>query len=130
MGLDMYLNGEKFLPTNWENPELNKTEDGFRLKEKILEIGYWRKHPNLHGYIVTKFADGDDNCRKIELNKKDLLDIIEAIRANLLPSTEGFFFGKSTGDEKEEDIEILQKAVKWLDEEDGSWRSVYYQASW
>jgi hypothetical protein len=56
MGLDMYLTGEKFLMTR------NLEEDGFRLRSKTLELGYWRKHPNLHGYIVQTFADGTDEC--------------------------------------------------------------------
>src|ERR1700683_3641911 len=29
-------------------------EDGFRLRSKTVELGYWRKHPNLHGYICQR----------------------------------------------------------------------------
>ena len=44
MGLDMYLTGEKFVMS------LKLQEDGFRLSSKTLDLGYWRKHPNLHGF--------------------------------------------------------------------------------
>ena len=63
MGLDMYLKGNKFYWTNWREPEKNLTEEGFKLTEKTLELGYWRKHPNLHGYIVKTFAEGVDELR-------------------------------------------------------------------
>lgn len=29
MGLDMYLNGNKYLMTDWQTPANNRTEDGF-----------------------------------------------------------------------------------------------------
>ena len=132
MGLDMYLTGEKYLPTNWDKPEDNVTEDGFRLKSKELQLGYWRKHPNLHGYIVNTFAGGNDNpCQRIELSANSMRQIIEAVKNKDLPHTEGFFFGESDGSEDEETIEIFTKAIAWLEtKEDNVWRSVFYTASW
>jgi len=59
MGLDMFLHGEKYF---WGHNGKRPKEDGFEVKEHILELGYWRKHPNLHGYIVQTFADGKDEC--------------------------------------------------------------------
>ena len=61
MGLDMYLEGRK---SRYDKQE---TEDGFPLQTKVLELGYWRKHPNLHGYIVQEFADGVDECQRGDL---------------------------------------------------------------
>lgn len=133
MGLDMYLEGEKFYTTNWQNPEKNLQEDGFRLMSKELRLGYWRKHPNLHGYIVSQFADGKDDCQEIELSDKDVDNIIHAVKNDLLPHTEGFFFGTSeeTEERKAEDISILEGAKKWLSEkQEGVWKSIKYQASW
>lgn len=131
MGLDMYLNGKKFIWTNWDKPELNPTEDGFELREKILRLGYWRKHPNLHGYIVNTFAGGEDDCREIDLDAGDIRQIIQVIRGKKLPHTEGFFFGASDGSEDDESIEILERAIAWLEtKEDGVSRSVAYRASW
>src|ERR1035437_7806765 len=109
MGLDMYLEGRKFLTTNWEKPEDNTIEDGKRLKGKILELGYWRKHPNLHGFIVNSFAEGEDKCQEIELDSDQLKEIIIAVNAGTLPDTSGFFFGHTDGTEKDEDLKILTK---------------------
>ena len=131
MGLDMYLTGKKFIPTNWENPEANVKEDGFRVSERQLELGYWRKHPNLHGYIVQTFAEGVDECQNIELAADDLRAILAAIEYNVLPETDGFFFGNSDGSEKPEDLKIFTAALAWLeDKSDKTWRSVVYHASW
>jgi len=59
MGLDMYLQGERFRKSN------NRTTlEDFPLRKEVLEIGYWRKHPDLHGYIVKEFAEGKDDCSR------------------------------------------------------------------
>ena len=131
MGLDMYLDGEKYFWTDDLNPENNLREDGYRVKTKTVELGYWRKHPNLHGYIVNTFGDGVDNCRAIALEATDIEKIIEAVARDNLPHTEGFFFGASDGTEKQEDFRIFTTALKWMrDEENGVSRTVYYRASW
>jgi hypothetical protein len=128
MGLDMYLVGEKYL---WENEDTKPMEDGFRLKSKELELGYWRKHPNLHGFIVREFADSVDNCGKIELSEEDLKKILTAVEADELPETSGFFFGTSRPDDKPPTIKILKDALEWLAvEEKHIYRTVYYEASW
>lgn len=134
MGLDMFLTGKKFYWTKYdENRNLipPEQEDGYDLKEKRFELGYWRKHPNLHGYIVNSFADGDDNCNEIWLSGDDLRQIIAAIKNNQLPETNGFFFGTSDGSETERDLNIFSKALGWLDtDENGVSRDIYYRASW
>lgn len=133
MGLDMYLRGEKFIWTNWEDRTKNPMEDGFKIHSKHLELGYWRKHPNLHGYIVQEFAEGEDNCQRIDLDSADLEKIILAVIGESLPETSGFFFGKSYGtqEERDEDLKILREALAWSNtEEKGVSRSVYYKASW
>jgi hypothetical protein len=133
MGLDMYLTGEKYLPTNYEAPEKNVMEDGFRVKSRQLELGYWRKHPNLHGFIVKNVADGADECQEIELSSDHITQIIEAIKARQLPHTTGFFFGVSEDTEEQitHDIGIFDAALKWLEtDEPEVWKSVNYRASW
>jgi len=85
MGLDMYLTGEIYLVTDWEHPQKNLIEDGYRVKGRDLEPGYWRKHPDLHGFIINRFADGEDHCQKICLAPKDIGEIITAIRSDSLP---------------------------------------------
>lgn len=155
MGLDMNLYGDKSVSSCFDkNPVM---EDGFIVSSKILDIGYWRKHANLHGFIVKTFADGEDECQKIHLDKDDLHNIIVALEKDALyedgPVT-GFFFGKSYfpgesdeygsyDEQKERDLKIFRSALEWTKNAEpasGTWgtddyksceyRSVYYQASW
>jgi hypothetical protein len=139
----MYLEGRKYLlgkGPKFERP----TEDGFPLKEKKLELGYWRKEPNLHGFIVQTFADGKDECQDIELGTEDLIKIKEAVVNRTLPHTTGFFFGAQCDPNSEDPqerewalqfekdtVEIFDKAVEWVNaKEDGAMRWVVYRASW
>lgn len=141
MGLDMYLEGRKSLfdEPGQESPK----EDGFRVKGKTIALGYWRKHPNLHGYIVETFAEGKDECQDIHLESADLKNIIQAIKDKRLPETQGFFFGTSDGSEDEESIKILEGALNWLEQDPSldptkgsprgipfECRDVVYRASW
>ena len=122
MGLDMYLTGERNHLPDQSNPPM--TGQRFRL-------GYWRKHPNLHGYIVQHFAGGVDECQEICLSKENIHQILSAIRERLLPHTEGFFFGISDGSESSNDVGIFSNAIGWLETPDDiAWRRVIYQASW
>ena len=88
MGLDMYLNGERYF---MDRPP--RKAGKVTVKAEIYDLGYWRKYPNLHGYIVQTFADGIDECQEIALDEERLAQIIEAVRAKELPHTIGFFFG-------------------------------------
>jgi hypothetical protein len=132
MGLDMYMQGEIHLPF-----DTVKKLDGFKVDKLVLEIGYWRKHPNLHGYIVKEFAGGVDECQRIDLSREQLVQLLKAVKEDKLPPTEGFFFGESDGSEKEGDIQVIEQAIAWLDGEKktkgqrkGEYRSVVYKASW
>lgn len=154
MGLDMYLYGEKTVSSEIDaNPVM---EDGFIVENKTLALGYWRKHANLHGFIIKEFADGNDDCSRIWLGQKDLEKIIDTLKSDGMfeERVEGFFFGKSyfpgESDEyfsydkqKERDISIFTKALEWVrnaapgvgkwGDDDFKWpegRGVYYQASW
>jgi hypothetical protein len=137
MGLDMYLIGRKSVWNNHEKPELDRKEDGFDVDAVELSIGYWRKHPNLHGFIVQTFADGVDECQRIELDSDALVKIMAAVKDKKLPETTGFFFGRSATEdaEREEeikgDLEILGKALAWVEQPvERESRSLIYQASW
>ena len=124
----MYLEGRTY---RWQHRGEQLERDGYRVKGETLALGYWRKHPNLHGYIVNTFAEGIDDCKEIWLNEEMIQKIIDAIRHKELPQTEGFFFGESDGSEDAESIRIFERAKCWLmtpDEKVG--KDVYYQASW
>lgn len=131
MGLDMYLEGHEYIWTDWKDPKKNPKVDGHRLKGRILELGYWRKHPNLHGYIVGQFAGGKDECQEIALDQPAILRIIDAIKTKELPHTEGFFFGSSRTEDDEPTLATLTKALRWLNaEKKGIAKTVVYRASW
>jgi|SRR5215831_3485062 len=116
MGLDMYLRGQKYLWHDWEHPENDRKEDGLRISQVEIDLGYWRKHPNLHGFIVQAFAGGKDECQDIELSDVDMRNIISAIQGERLPHTEGFFFGASelTPEQRASDLLIFERALAWL----------------
>jgi len=138
MGLDMYLTGRKFM--TFDAPK--REEDGYEIEQIEVKIGYWRKHPNLHGYIVEQFAGGEDKCQDIDLDMQQIQQVMEAIKNNELEVTEGFFFGKSPDPEGEKeafeeqlklDLEIFALAVAWLtriEPKEKCYRSVVYRASW
>jgi hypothetical protein len=143
MGLDMYLEGRKhFLRRDYTNPELDVMEDGFPKTEHVLELAYWRKHPNLHRFIVDSFAGGIDNCQPILLVGKDLLAILDAIKSHRLPHGSGFFFGASPHPSRnkedydksvENDVLAFTAAMQWANapyNKKTERRSIYYQASW
>lgn len=132
MGLDMYLRGRK---VNHEKYNAGAEEDGYPVVSTTttLDLGYWRKHPNLHGYIVQTFAKGVDDCKEIRLSPTDLRKIVKAVVESQLPETQGFFFGTTDGTENERDLEILKKAIDWVETNGNDWmhtREVYYIASW
>ena len=138
MGLDMNLNGSKYLYEDFKEPENNRMEDGYRICGVEVRLGYWRKHPDLHGFITREFADDIDNCQEIPLQLRDLQACIDAVQMGELPRTEGFFFGDSRAngwldpEGAGETLRMLQGAVQWLEgaQKGKEARSVIYQASW
>jgi len=95
------------------------------------ELAYWRKHPNLQGWMENLWHNkgcpgrpeepnslgmSDFNCIPVELDHSDLDNLEQAIDGNKLPSTEGFFFGSGSDDHyKEQDLEFVRKAREALD---------------
>lgn len=146
MGLDMYLEGKLYQATNWNEPYNDEHRDGKRVKEVVVELGYWRKHPDLHGYIINEFAEGDKDQTEVFLDRDALVKIKEAIENDALAhGTTGFFFGQSYqpgtegyGAQVAEDLKIIKGAIAWLDARESEtkpagqkwWPSVYYIASW
>lgn len=99
-----------------------------------IEIAYWRKHPNLHGWFTRLWLSknptskaGDFNQVGLPLTKGDLNRLEKDIIAHKLPSTSGFFFG---GDSDEyyytADLEFIRNARAKL--KDGY--AVWYDSSW
>jgi hypothetical protein len=116
MGLDMHLRGRKNFWPSYPNSN-DRKEDELPVNMIEIDMGYWRKHPDLHGFIVNTFAEQDD-CEEIPLNPEAIRTIIEAIKERRLPKTRGFFFGESTGAEQKEDLKIFTRALAWLEASD------------
>lgn len=102
----------------------------FEEPEDAEEIFYWRKHPNLHGWMEklyrTKVGTERDFFGPIPLDKEDLEKLSEVILHKKLPFTQGFFFGTSDPDEQDRDIEFINLALQAL--QDGY--SIYYTSDW
>jgi hypothetical protein len=88
------------------------------------EICYWRKHPNLQGWMENLWENkgrpydesGDFNCVPLELTKEDLDSLEQALESNNLPQTTGFFFGNDSDDTyRQQDVEFIQAARNVLD---------------
>jgi hypothetical protein len=107
MGLDMYI---------------------FRKDKEDHELAYWRKHTNLHGYIVNTFANGVDECQVIPLSKNDLENIIQAVEEDNLPHIRQMFFGQSLPEDKYDELQQLKKVLSLMNQDPKL--EIYYQASW
>ena len=137
MGLDMYayVAGRKDQQNEyWEN--YNGETDTSPV-EKPRELAYWRKHPNLHGWmhklweekIAAEGKDSTDNFNGIELELtwEDLDRLEYVVNNNELPATTGFFFGEPADDYyKERDLDFIRKARAEL----FTGLKVFYNSSW
>lgn len=121
MGLDQYLYA---------------AEESNTYEEDQIELGYRRKHPNLHGWMENLWKDkdlpvytykDDFNGIELELTKEDIDKLEQDILNNQLPYTEGFFFGKPSDEYyKEADLEFIKKAREKLTEG----FKIFYNSSW
>lgn len=123
MGLDMYAyrcNADDVgKAVDFEHPDLSE------------EIAYWRKHPNLHGWMEELYyqkggAADSFNCVCVELTKEDLEHLRTDIEESNLPSTSGFFFGESNGEEFQYDLEFVTRALECIRKGD----AVFYTSWW
>ena len=112
-----------------------KTEVDFETKNfNPEELHYWRKHPNLHGWMHNlyeqkggdKHSDFNGDCVVLTLN--DLEDLEHDLKQYDLPDTSGFFFGNSQNDDDElkDDLEFVAKAREAI----SKGRTVYYTSWW
>ena len=150
MGLDMYayVASKKGQQSEYyETAEFDKTVNEFvsTTVTKPYEIAYWRKHPNLHGWMEKlwlrkngypstnddQFIEGKEppsfNGIELELTWDDLDELERAIRHGQLPDTEGFFFGKPADNHYyKQDLEFVNnaKAEVFLG------LKVFYNSSW
>ena len=98
---------------------------------KPREIAYWRKHPNLHGWMrrlwESKGNSGDFNGDELELTWQDLDELEQAVMHGQLPGTTGFFFGDDSDEHyRESDLEFVRNARAEL----FLGLKVFYNSSW
>jgi hypothetical protein len=83
---------------------------------KPREIAYWRKHPNLHGWMEKLAQDkgleyDSFNGIEMELTHKDLDELERAVTHKQLPTTGGFFFGNPADEHYyKSDLEFVKNA--------------------
>jgi hypothetical protein len=99
---------------------------------KPREIAYWRKHPNLQGWMEQLAQKkgleyGSFNGIELELTWEDLEELERAITHNQLPETTGFFFGDDSNDYyREHDLQFIREARAEL----FLGLKVFYNSSW
>lgn len=120
MGLDMYAYTTKEKPDSLA---------GFHPKQ-ARQIFYWRKHPNLHGWMENLYrkngGEAKFNCQTVFLTADDLDQLEADVRGKKLPHTEGFFFGDSSIHSPDEDLDFIKKARVELAEGN----HVFYYSWW
>ena len=98
---------------------------------KPRELAYWRKHPNLHGWMQRLWEsqgnEGDFNGDELELTWADLDALELAVTHGQLPGTTGFFFGEDSDNRyRESDLEFVKNARAEL----FLGLKVFYNSSW
>jgi hypothetical protein len=135
MGLDMYAysaNKAGAQDEYYENGELNKETGEYKSTcTKPKELMYWRKHPNLHGWMENLYreqgGEGDFNGDELELTWDDITRLEEDVLAGRLPATTGFFFGDGADDYyRQQDLEFIKQARADL----FLGLKVFYNSSW
>ena len=131
MGLDMYAyvaKKEGQMRDYYESYDYD-TDSGPVAKPR--EIAYWRKHPNLHGWMHKlwneKGHSGDFNGDELELTFEDLDRLEYVVKHKELPGTTGFFFGNDSDDHyRADDLEFIKQARSELTQG----MRVFYNSSW
>ena len=140
MGLDQYAytaakagaQDEYYEDENYDKDDADPTKIG-----PPREIAYWRKHPNLQGWMerlwVEKNPDAEGetgdmfNGVELELTWEDLERLELDVIAGTLPATSGFFFGSDSDEHyRGQDLEFIRNAKTEL----FMGLRVFYNSSW
>jgi hypothetical protein len=154
MGLDMYLSRKHYVK-NWNHTPPKKrfaltverggapyTEiDTAKVSHIVEQVAYWRKANAIHGWFVRECAGGVDDCKEVYIPKEKLRDLVALCKVvlaeptqakNLLPPTEGFFFGQYEVDEYYMDDmrSTVEQLSPYVSDEASEADGFYYLASW
>ena len=138
MGLDQYAyiaNKQGDREAWWDGAEMNKETKEFENPNmsRPQEIAYWRKHPNLQGWMTNLYHSrgGTEsfNGVELELTWEDVDQLEKDIKSGVVASMEtiGPFFGNPSDDfYYENDLQFCvdAKAELFLK------RKVFYNSSW
>lgn len=124
MGLDMYA---------FASPSKPEKPVDFKRDENAEELFYWRKHPDLHGWMFALYREKggerepeEFNCVPVELTAEDLDRLESDLDKGSLPHTEGFFFGES----QPEDIAYTREFISLARQALRDGKSVFYDSWW
>ena len=133
MGLDMFLYGVEY------HSQYDDEEDNNKSYYVMTEEIYWRKANQIHKWFVENVQNGIDNCAMYYVSEESLYKLKELcekvlenseLAGELLPTTNGFFFGSTEYDEfYYHDVKYTAEALdKLLKESKYDWYK--YQSSW
>ena len=111
MGLDMYLDGSKYV-SKYFDPALKSAADALFpdgvLSGKVcginFRLAYWRKANAIHQWFVKNVQDGTDDCGYYYVSREKLQELVDICKTVLadhskaqeqLPPQAGFFFGST-----------------------------------
>jgi len=144
MGLDQYMyvaaqagQRKKFYETGKYDPETHEFTNSD--VEEPREIGYRRKHPNLHGWMERLWEEKGKPCDQehnellifngveLELTWSDLERLHVDVINDRLPATTGFFYGEGSDEYyKKDDLEFVKQARAEI----FLGLKVFYNSSW
>jgi hypothetical protein len=137
MGLDMYAyvatrEGQQHDYYDGAEWDENSREFVNKTVNKPREIAYWRKHPNLHGWMETlakqkKLKYDSFNGVEMELTAEDLDTLERDVKKRQLPATSGFFFGDNSDQHYYDQDLAFVKAART---EMFMGLKVFYNSSW
>ena len=138
MGLDQYAyvamkageREEYYSDENYEKDESDTTK-----LRPPRELAYWRKHPNLQGWMKQLWEEKNPNDTEVtsfngievELTWEDLERLELDIISGGLPETTGFFFGEDSNEfYYDNDLEFVKNAKAEI----FIGLRVFYNSSW
>jgi hypothetical protein len=114
-----------------DDPEWAKVVDSVKalIGHQTESIAYWRKANQIRGWFVDLLDVDYNGVCKGKVSKKDIENLLDtckqvlkdhSLAEELLPATEGFFFGSDEYDEYyfdqiKETVEICEKILKEFD---------------
>jgi len=104
-----------------------------------VNVAYWRKVNSVHGWFVKNVQRGEDDCGEYYVSHEKLRELVRVCTVaiankdpNLIPPTEGFFFGGYDIDEWywRDLMDTINQLQPLIDRPDFERLSFYYQSSW